>query len=130
MRDYKKIFSIDGITYELSIINYCADISIIGGILATGERIKFYEDSFEPNTTKYGINSKTKNPRKVLRVFRELILEYIYECRPPYLTFSAIEENRIRIYYKLLENFIPKDYSLSYNNKSSNFYLFNSIAQK
>lgn len=108
--NYEKTIEVDNLYYEMH-VSKSNDISfaLIGGRFADGSRVLHYEDSFYHNATKYFVNNKVKNPKKVIKCFLDNVVQYIYEHRPPYVQFSSMESKRTKIYQRLLKR-VPSNY--------------------
>lgn len=123
MRRFSKQFTVDNITYELTVSeSHTLNIELLYGKTKDGKAITFYEESFDCNASKFGISNVTKNPMKVLSTFVEHTLKYLYEYSPPILTFCAMEENRAKVYERLIRTNIPSTYNLCVFNGSFTLY--------
>lgn len=120
MRDpVSKKFTVDGLIYSLTMYpNYSVDIRLIGGKFSDGDTVVFYEDGFNWNASPYGSKHNTKNPLKTIKRFAQEVLQMVYELRPNMFYFEACEENRRRVYKKLLERLKPNGYKLVCNDDS------------
>lgn len=101
--NYKKLIRVDNLYYEMHVTkDHDVSFSLEEGRFKDGQPVLRYEDSFYFNSTRYFTNNLVKNPRKVIQCFLENVLQYIYEYRPPYIQFCAMEKKRARLYERLL----------------------------
>jgi hypothetical protein len=121
-RDYVKPFIVDKLDYEMVVTpDYQLVFRLTGGRFKTGEWVLFYEDTFYHNATQYHVTNKVGNPVKVIRTFFALTVEYLAMYRPPYVWFDSSEENRTRVYKRLLTKLPDFCYSITHGEGDSRF---------
>lgn len=61
------------------------------------------EMSLSINNAKYGL-TKTGNPLKVFREIYNVVGKYLLDRNPTFITYEAVEENRKRLYHRLIKS--------------------------
>ncbi len=110
-RDYIKSFSVDQLHFDMIVTrNLQIVFELTGGRFKDGQVVSFYDDSFYHNAAAYSVSGNlVKNPLRVVREFRRRLIEYLHEFKPPYIWFFAFEDNRARVYRRLIRD-LPDGY--------------------
>lgn len=108
-RDFVRSFSSDGLHFDMIVTrDHQVVFQLTGGRFKDGQQVTFYDDSFYYNASEYSVSGNlVKNPLRVVREFMRLLCEYLYEYKPPYVWFHSFEDNRARVYRKLMKKLPP-----------------------